>query len=167
MSIPHFRNRQDRERQHTLGQADLHAEVTTFYDQDRTEVRLALLGEDGQEFYGEGVARLHPGDHYDKALGQHIAFLRAMQEATKDALFDAIDASVTEVDYQRSLEDWEPEPCCGGTCSDNLAVEPEEEPETAKDPHVILVRVPIGLRIGQSLGQRLGSAASNASRSTD
>lgn len=165
MSVPHFRNRQDRERPHTLGQADLHSEVTTFYDNDRTEVRVALLGEDGQEFYGEGVARLRPGDHYDKALGQHIAFLRAMQEATQDALLTAIDASVTEDQYQRSLEDEEPEAACDGTCPSCYGVTEAAQPEEVKEPveeprpRIVLLRIKRSERDQWDRLERLVAAA--------
>lgn len=121
MSVPHFRNRQDRLRTHTLGQADLHAEVTTFYDGTRTECRVALLGEDGEEFYGEGVARLRPGDHYDKALGQHIAFLRATKEAIEDALLAAYQASITEEEFA-SDNDGDSEEQENSTYTDKLLV---------------------------------------------
>lgn len=87
--MAHFRSRQDQRRKHTLGQADLHFEVTTFYDGAATEVRVTLMGEHDEEFYGEGVARCRPGDAYDSAIGQHIAFLRAAQYAIEEALIEA------------------------------------------------------------------------------
>lgn len=101
----HFRNRQERLRDHAEGYVEMKADVTLFFDGLKTEARVTLTGDKGEEtFYGEGIARCRPTDHYDRELGEQIAFLRGLKEATEDALLHAIDQTQTEGEYQREQD---------------------------------------------------------------
>jgi len=86
---PHFRNRQDYERDYEEDDEKLYIDLTTFYDGDDTEVRVTVAGPvldlSAEDYYGEGYAFLSKGDVYDRNIGQQIAYLRAL----RDALYDA------------------------------------------------------------------------------
>lgn len=91
MTTPHFRNRQDEQREFGIGTGFLNVLVTTFFDGVDTEVRVTVASSDWKErFYGEGFAFLNPKDVYDAKLGAKIAYIRALRDALADAELDAI-----------------------------------------------------------------------------
>jgi hypothetical protein len=78
-----MRQRQDYERDYEDQNGVVYADVTTFWDNLDTEVRVTLKPRftGDADFYGEGFALCSTNDHYDKQLGQQIAYCRALVDA--------------------------------------------------------------------------------------
>lgn len=87
----HYRNRQERELESREVDALLETEGTIFYGEDLdTECRVSIVNASGKTYYGEGFAFLRPGDHYDRTIGEQLAYCRATIEALEDMEIDII-----------------------------------------------------------------------------
>lgn len=96
----HYRNRQERELNSCEVQADLNTEGTIFYDGSDTECRVTILSTSGKTYYGEGFAFLAPGDHYDRKIGEQLAYARATIDALEDMELAIISAAKTEEQFR-------------------------------------------------------------------